>query len=185
MYRDTVGKVTVGVGLMLPDAAAAEALPFLAGSEAATRAEVAAEFARVAALPEGKAAGFYRSAGSLTLAMAMIDAKLLGVLEGFEEDLRTRMRGYDGFPDGVKMALLDMTYNLGPAGLFSGYPRMVKAVEAGAWAQAAAECLRHGPSLARNNWTREQFLAAVVGMIQAEAESGRKRLWNWVRGFWR
>jgi len=28
MYRDTAGKVTVGVGLMLPDAAAACALPF-------------------------------------------------------------------------------------------------------------------------------------------------------------
>jgi len=27
MYRDTVGRVTVGVGLMLPDAAAACALP--------------------------------------------------------------------------------------------------------------------------------------------------------------
>jgi len=36
MYRDTVGKVTVGVGLMLPDAKTAQALPFLAGSEPAT-----------------------------------------------------------------------------------------------------------------------------------------------------
>ena len=32
MYRDTVGKVTVGVGLMLPDINAAQALPFLAGA---------------------------------------------------------------------------------------------------------------------------------------------------------
>jgi GH24 family phage-related lysozyme (muramidase) len=37
MYRDTVGKVTVGVGLMLPDVRAAQALPFLAGERAASR----------------------------------------------------------------------------------------------------------------------------------------------------
>jgi len=47
MYRDTVGKVTVGVGLMLPDAKAAEALPFIVGTRPATPQEIAAEFTRV------------------------------------------------------------------------------------------------------------------------------------------
>src|SRR5580692_5991153 len=83
MYRDTVGKVTVGVGLMLPDVAAAQALPFLCGGRAATAEEIGADFARVAAAAQGKAAGFYRGAGSPELGQETIDAKLLAVLSGF------------------------------------------------------------------------------------------------------
>ncbi len=185
MYRDTVGKVTVGVGLMLPDSAAAEGLPFVAGGRAATQEEISAEFGRVTGLAEGRAASFYRRGGSPELAAETIDARLLEMLVGFEGHLKTRMVGYDRFPDGVKMALLDMAYNLGPAGLFAGYPRLVEAVEKGAWTEAAAECTRHGPSAARNIWTREQFLAAVVGTIKAEAESWLARAWNWIRSLWR
>jgi len=36
MYRDTVGKVTVGVGFMLPNAEAAQALAFHQGARLAT-----------------------------------------------------------------------------------------------------------------------------------------------------
>ena len=141
MYRDTVGKVTVGVGLMLPDAAAACALPFQAAEGAAATAEqIAAEFARVEALAMGKLPSFYRAAGSLELPEAVIDEKLSAVLAGFEATLRAKLAGYDALPDGVKMALLDMAYNLGPEGLLEGYPRMIHAVETGAWAEAAAEC---------------------------------------------
>jgi GH24 family phage-related lysozyme (muramidase) len=134
MYRDSVGKVTVGVGLMLPDAAAACALPFEAGvgtaaTSPATAQQIEAEFARVAALPLGKLPSFYRAAGSLELPETVMDAKLSAVLAGFEATLRARVAGYDALPDGVKMALLDMAYNLGPAGLLEGYPRMIHAVE--------------------------------------------------------
>jgi GH24 family phage-related lysozyme (muramidase) len=188
MYRDTVGKVTVGVGLMLPDAAAAQALPFQIGARAATTAEIVAEYDRVMRLAAGKAADFYRQAAStgagLELAEATIDAKLMAVLEGYELELKARLSGYDGFPEGVKLALLDMAYNLGPQGLFAGYPRLIAAVRQGAWAQAAAECARHGPSAARNAWTRQQFLGAVVGTIKAEAESWGWRVAGWWRGLW-
>ncbi len=181
MYRDTVGKITVGVGLMLPNARAAELLPFLAGSRAATPQEIAAEFARVDTLPPGHGSAFYKSPGSLELPPQTIDAKLTGTLENFEADLRARLPRYDTFPDGVKMALLDMIYNLGPEGLFQGFPHLLAAVEAGAWAQAAAHCLRRGPDPARNDWTRQQFLNSVVGAIQAEAESLMTRFWRWLR----
>ena len=177
MYRDTVGKVTVGVGLMLPDAKAAEALPFVVGTRAATPEEIAAEYARVDAMTLGRASAFYKTPRSLELTQQTIDAKLKSVLEGFEADLRTQFPHYDALPDGVKMALLDMIYNLGPAGLFKGFPHLVAAVEAGAWAQAAEHCMRRGPSAARNAWTRQQFLSAVVGTIKAEAENWLTRIW--------
>ena len=103
---------------------------------------------------------------------AAIDQKLSAVLTGFEATLRARLTGYDALPNGVKMALLDMAYNLGPAGLLEGYPRLIQAVETGAWAQAAAECARGGINAARNAWTRRQMMSAVVGTIQAEGGGG-------------
>ena len=181
MYRDTVGKVTVGVGLMLPDAKAAEALPFVVGARAATPEEIAAEYARVEAMAMGRASAFYKTPGSLVLTGQTIDAKLTSVLAGFEADLRGQFPHYDNFPDGVKMALLDMIYNLGPAGLFKGFPHLVAAIQTGAWTQAAEHCMRRGPGAARNDWTREQFLSAVVGTIKAEAESWLTRIRGWMR----
>jgi GH24 family phage-related lysozyme (muramidase) len=177
MYLDTVGKVTVGVGLMLPDTEAAQALPFFLNARAATPQEIAAEFARVDAMVAGRPSSFYKTPGSLELAQQTIDAKLTAVLQGFEADLRMKLPRYDTLPDPVKMALLDMIYNLGPAGLFNGFPHLIAAVEAGAWTQAATNCMRHGPGPARNAWTREQFLSAVVTKIKAEAEGLLTRIW--------
>ena len=182
MYRDTAGKVTVGVGLMLPDAAAACALPFqTAEGAAATAEQIAAEFARVEALAMGRLPSFYRAAGALVLPEAEIDEKLSAVLAGFEATLREKLTGYDALPDGVKMALLDMAYNLGPEGLLEGYPRMIHAVETGAWAEAATESARGGINAARNAWTRQQMMSAVVGTIKAEAEAVE----GWLRRVWR
>jgi GH24 family phage-related lysozyme (muramidase) len=181
MYRDTVGKVTVGVGLMLPDAKAAQALPFVLGARAATPEEIAAEYARVDAMTLGRASSFYKVSASLELTQQTIDAKLSSVLAGFEADLRAEFPHYDALPDGVKMALLDMIYNLGPAGLFKGFPHLIAAVQSGAWVQAAEHCMRRGPSAARNNWTRQQFLTAVVGTIKAETEGWLTRIWGRIR----
>jgi GH24 family phage-related lysozyme (muramidase) len=181
MYRDTVGKVTVGVGLMLPDAKAAQSLPFILGTRTATLEEIAAEYARVDALPLGHASAFYKTPTSLQLTPQTIDAKLSSVLEGFEANLRTEFPHYDALPDGVKMALLDMIYNLGPAGLFKGFPHLVAAVQTGAWAQAAEHCMRRGPAPARNNWTQLQFLSAVVDTIKAETEGWLTRIWARIR----
>jgi GH24 family phage-related lysozyme (muramidase) len=181
MYRDTVGKITVGVGLMLPDVKAAQALPFLACSEPATPEQITAEFTRVEALPLGRPSSFYKSPASLQLTQQTIDARLLSILQNFEADLRTEFPHYDTLPDAIKLALLDMIYNLGPAGLFKGFPHLVAAVQTGAWAQAAEHCMRRGPSAARNNWTRNQFLSAVVGTIKAEAEGWLSRILAFIR----
>lgn len=171
MYRDTVGKVTVGVGLMLPDAAAAARLPFVHHGSPATESEIAAEYRRVDELPMGRPALFYRGPDKPELPQSEIDLLLRNVLTGFEAELKARLTAYDSFPDGVKLALLDMIYNLGPHTLLNGFPRLVKAVEAGDWTQAAANCERLGPGAARNAWTRQMFLENVVATLKAESES--------------
>jgi GH24 family phage-related lysozyme (muramidase) len=170
MYLDTVGKVTVGVGLMLPDVAAAQHLSFTLDNRPATPAEIAAEFTRVHALPMGRPAQFYYPASAPQLPQPEIDSLLSTVLSGFEADLRTRFPAYETFPDGVKLALLDMIYNLGPAGLFHGFPHLMADVHSGNWAAAAAGCFRHGPGAARNQWTHDMFLQSVVGTLKAESE---------------
>lgn len=161
MYLDTVGKVTVGVGFMLPDSDAAVELPFLVAGVAATEDQIADDFERVTGMTAGQVAGFYRQPSSPQLPQSAIDAKLLQTLQGFEGQLRAALPNYDGFPPTVKMALLDMAYNLGPVGLLKGYPHMLAAVSQGQWATAAANCSRVGPSPARNAWTRQQFLDAL------------------------
>jgi GH24 family phage-related lysozyme (muramidase) len=161
MYLDTVGKVTVGVGFMLPDSAAAAALPFQLAGQASTANEITDDFGRVTGMAAGHVAGFYQQSDSLQLPQSVIDARLLHTLQGFEGLLRAAMTGYDGLPPTVKMALLDMAYNLGPVGLLKGYPHMLAAVSQGDWATAAANCSRSGPSPARNAWTKQQFLNAL------------------------
>jgi GH24 family phage-related lysozyme (muramidase) len=168
MYRDTVGKVTVGVGLMLPDTTAARLLPFHFGTRAATHDEIAAEFARVDTLPMGRAALFYRKDGCPELPRAAIDSALRQVLAGFESTIKAALPGYDHMPDSVKMALLDMAYNLGPVGLLNGYPQLIRAVKAGDWSAAAANSFRHGPGAARNEWTRSMFSTATIAAGAAD-----------------
>lgn len=178
MYRDTVGKVTVGVGVMLPDAAAATALPFRIGAERASAAAIAAEFARVDGLPMGRPAHFYRKENGLELEKYEIDALLKHVVLRFETELRAGIAGYDTFPEGPRMALLDMAYNLGPEGLLKGFPRLIQAAQAGLWKQAAAQCFRHGPGAERNQWTQAMFLgqAATLAKLEGKAEGALVRL---------
>ncbi len=176
MYLDTRGNVTVGVGLMLADAAAAQKLPFVLGAAPAPPEHIAQEFERIHAMPMGRPALFYRREGELVLDKSEIDTLLRSVLLGIEQTLREHLPQYDGFPDGVKMALLDMAYNLGPEGLLKGFPHLIEAVEAGDWASAAANCFRHGPGAARNQWTQQMFLSSVVPKVQAAGESRVARL---------
>ena len=171
MYLDTVGKVTVGVGLMLANETAAHALPFVAGAGAATPDQIARDFSRVSAMKKGQLARFYLSRQGLQLSEDTIDARLRETLEGFEGYLRSHIAGYDTLPDAAKLALLDMIYNLGPGRLFAEYPRLIAAIERADWRSAAVASQRRGPSPARNAWTRQQFLAAEsIAEIKAVAE---------------
>ncbi len=172
MYQDTVGKVTVGVGLMLVNETAAHALPFTSGGRPADLQQIGTEFARVSAMRKGLLAKAYFSKEGLELSDATIDAKLRDTLVGFEGYLRSYVKGYDGLPVGAKLALLDMIYNLGPGRLFAEYPRLVAAIERGDWATAAQASPRRGPSAARNAWVKQQLLAAAtVVNLKAEAAS--------------
>jgi len=174
MYLDTVGKVTVGAGLMLPTAQSATALPFQYDGRPADAQEVIVDFRRVSSMVKGKAAGFYRSPMSVLLTPAEIDTQLRAAVTHLDQDLRKAIPIWDALPASAKVALLDMAYNLGMTGLLQGYPKLLHAVVTGDWKTAAAECHRGGPAPTRNEWTRQQFLAYIATpSITAEAELRR------------
>lgn len=184
MYRDTTGNVTVGIGTMLPNAHAAAALPFEVAGMGISAEQIGAEFSRVSGLPAGRLPQFYRQRDSPQLPMSSVEQCLRSVLVSFETQLRQHLPRYDALPDRAKLALLDMAYNLGVTGLLHGYPRLLGAVAAGNWAEAAGQCFRHGISSERNSWTRLEFLAAatvagVVDDVKAMAEELRPML-RWI-----
>jgi GH24 family phage-related lysozyme (muramidase) len=164
MYLDTRGFVTVAVGELLANPASAVALAFVdANNQPCTPDAIQAEYSRVSSLPPGKyPAAFYRSPASPTLPHPAIDALLLRHLTFFDTQLSQRFQSYVAFPDPAKLGLLDMIYNLGVTGLFQGYPTFMTCVQNQNWAGAASQCHRNGPSPQRNDWTRQQFLAAAA-----------------------
>lgn len=163
MYLDTRGLVTVGVGEMLASVREAQSLDFLdPRGQPSTQDAILNEFNRVSSLAPGKVAAFYRSPASPVLPHATIDMLLMNHVNSFDEQLARRWPAYPSFPDTAKLGLLDMIYNLGATTLFNRFPLFMASVEKQDWLGAAANCQRVGPSQARNDWTRQQFLAAAA-----------------------
>jgi GH24 family phage-related lysozyme (muramidase) len=163
MYLDTRGLVTTGIGQMLPDVASAQALAFLHSDGTPAPPDVIqADFERVRALAPSEPCHFYLSPISPTLATDTMTSMLAAVIAANDAILRGRLTDYDGFPDPAKLALLDMIYNLGESRLFSEYPLLLAAVNNQHWLVASQQCHRNGPNQQRNDWTRNQFLAATT-----------------------
>lgn len=172
LYRDMRGNVTCGVGKMLANMEAALALPFYtAEGKPATAAQIESDWKRVMGMPFSAkyAAAYYRCANSLMLEDEDIDSMLVEVLRTCDGELATEFAAYAEFPACVKMALLDMDYNLGSTKLRTTYPKFNAAVNAKDWLTAAAECQRQGISEERNAWTAGQLKQALGGEPAANA----------------
>lgn len=166
MYRDTVGRVTVGVGNMLSGVADALKLPFRIQSSGDMAGEpaVRADYSRVLAMAFGHLPSFYAEDDALVLDQADIDALLLTRLQGFDAQLHQDFPDFDSYPEAAKLGLMDMVYNLGNEKLVDTYPHFDAAVRARNWTVASQECARDSSVKAfaeRNLWTHQQFLAAA------------------------
>jgi len=172
MYVDTTGNVTVGVGKLLANAAAAQKLafvrradptakpPVVAGSASAD--EIKADFDRVDQQPAGKLANFYKQFTKLDLPDKVIDSLLNDHVVEFRASLRNSFPDYDSYPSEACAALFDMAFNLGLTKLTSGFPRFCRAVKEKSWAAAAKESRRNGIGDSRNDWAKAQFEQAAV-----------------------
>jgi len=165
MYLDPEGNVTAAVGLLIANAVAASKLPFVdVYGQPATTQKIMADFTLVSLMQPGYLADHYVFPGASELMDAAIGDLLRAKLVQFDADLRKDFAGFDSFPDGVKMALLDMEFNLGDAKLRGTYPHFDKAVDACDWLTAAAQCGRDSSDQAfsgRNVWTKLQFMNAL------------------------
>lgn len=171
MYLDTGGKVTVGVGEMLPNVAAAQKLAFVRRPDptatpavvagAATADEIKTDFENVDQQAAGKAAPYYKQFTKLDLPSNVIDTLLNTRVKDFTAQLVANFPDFNSYPDEARAALFDMAYNLGIGKLTSQFPTFCKAVKDKDWAKAATECKRGGIPDDRNAWTKSQFEAAA------------------------
>lgn len=173
MYLDSRGNVTAAIGIMLPNLAAAQALPWWAPSftRAATELEISLEFARVSKMAPGLKSDAYRNnVLSPLLRGSDIDAMLAKELGGFIAELAVAFPGFWSWPQGAQLGALDMIYNLGAAGLLGseikeGFPKWVAAAKEEDWPVCAEQCEREGIGQIRNTWTQGQFNAASMAAV--------------------
>jgi hypothetical protein len=135
MYLDVLGKVTTGIGNLIDSVFAAQALPWKHGASGslATPSEVATGWAAVKALQDQKeASGRYtafQNATDLRLSQSDVDNLFQSVLSDFTSKLKVGFPNFDSLPADAQMALLGMSWALGP-NFAPGWPKFTAAVNA-------------------------------------------------------
>jgi GH24 family phage-related lysozyme (muramidase) len=161
MYKCTGGKVTIGVGHAIEDAATACTLGWTLNGSPAGPDRVRADFAAVDAAAKGAVARTYEPLTSCRMSPEAIDALLDSDIQRFLPGLRSIIPGYDQLPDPAQEALFDMGFNLGIGGL-QKFQNLLAAVAARDWERAAAESHRRGISDQRNAETAALFRQAAT-----------------------
>jgi GH24 family phage-related lysozyme (muramidase) len=153
MYLDTAGIVTCGVGFALRDETAVALLPWT--PDVLTAID---DFRILSVKPSGLPAALYKRHCRAELSGAAIrevfELKIADVRRRLEAHWQLSMQ-----PVPVQLALVDMAYNLGVAGL-TKFERLHDAVQSRDWITAANECSRRGIQAPRNEATIELFLVA-------------------------
>lgn len=167
MYVDTAGNVTVGIGHMLPNAAAGYNLGFTKTHHISRGHGDSEDVEQTASHSDIDAA--FNAAKTHTYSnvhlsdQAMI-ADCVGIVERDRATLRNMYSDFDHFPQSAKTALHDMLYNLGEGKLKSEFPNFNAAVNRKDWPTAATESHRTGIGDSRNKDTHDQFTNAVKGL---------------------
>lgn len=155
-YLDTRRIITAGVGFALPTERSVATLAW----DDLEVALVDWRLLQQSSRPAGMRASYYRSVTRATLP----EAAMRSAFESRVADFRAAMRDdwrLDALLAPAQLALVDMAYNLGVAGL-RRYEDLRAAVRAGDWQTAASECHRRGVQIKRNAATAELFLMCSV-----------------------
>ncbi len=144
MYLDTEGKVTVGIGTLLPDAGTARRLPFVErhSGKPADKEYVAIAFenVRTSSLPHGEWL-LFRRVTSIELSEANAELKALADMDNFINILSSKSYypDYNTYPATAKMGLLDLAYNRGAKGARDDYKKTTAAKYRRDWKKAGIE----------------------------------------------
>lgn len=168
MYRDQLGNVTVGIGLLLRQPEDAEKLRFEVDDfrvhRAATRQEIAAAaWRRVKSAPPATIRPTFRKLGGLVLANFDIDSYARRRIGEFITQLRVAFPEYDSYPYDAQVALLDIAFNTGSVSP-ARWPLLTAAVRHRDWREAANQSHRRTDQIGsdRNEVTRQRFLSAAA-----------------------
>lgn len=165
LYLDTKGLVTTALGLMLPNIAAAEKLPWVnPDGTPATPEAIDAAFRTVHAMPAGRTASYYASATTIRLTQGAMEASALATLDEYAGDLAGRFPPFGDWPAAAQFATCSMAWALGP---WFHWQHWQAAVEAQDWATAAIECVFAHPV-----GTQVQRQRMNVAMFQFAAAGG-------------
>ena len=167
MYLDSEGHVTVGMGHLLNTVAAAQKLPFMDGKtkKKATAEEIKVDFEAVAKQPKGKHASLYKAHTKLILTQSEIDALTESHIDNFHGELKRMYFAFDHLPKEVRLALLDMIFNLGMTRLIQ-YLKLNRAIKAKDWQKAANESNRLQVQAPRNRYIKDLFEKAAKNASQ-------------------
>jgi GH24 family phage-related lysozyme (muramidase) len=173
LYLDSLGKVTVGIGHLIPNRSAIGPIPMFktkngVATQAASAQEKMDEYDKIAKLSKGYKASWYGKHTTLVMKEADIKNLLEKHIASFYKELTTiyqKTKGYpddfDTLPKNVQIGLFDMIFNLGASKIVNVFQGFDTAVKAGDWAKAAQECNRPQLSSARNTYVKNLFLSAV------------------------
>ena len=153
-YLDTAGVVTVGVGFALHSLQDVWKLPWSPNAQAAC-----ADWNIVKGQAKGHLASFYKRFCMARLPVAHMRPLFAAKMQGFQKLIAERWKLYDQ-PINAQVALSDLVWNVGPAGL-NKFAKLHAAVMARDWETAAVESRRKGIGDARNIATGALFRALV------------------------
>lgn len=172
LYLDSVGKVTVAIGHLVPNRHAVAEIELCIAKngvavQAATLKEKQDEYDRIAGIGKGYKASWYQKQTTLVMRDSEIDSLLAHHIDVFYKELiRTysTARGYsksvDQYPKRAQLALFDMMFNLGATGLTRTFVQFDKCIRAGDWKNAAEASARTQVSSARNAYVRQLLQTA-------------------------
>lgn len=169
LYLDTKGKVTVGVGHLIPNRNAIATVTLYKTqnnllTQPASLIEKQAEYDKISKLPWGQrySATSFKPHTSLVMKDTDIDLLLDKHIVNFHKELGNiykKANGYtsdfDQMHQNLQLVLFDMIFNLGANKIVSSFPKFNAALKAGDWKKAASESNRPDVSPARNLYVKQ------------------------------
>jgi len=172
LYLDTVGKVTVGIGHMVPNKVATVQMVKKGANNllvVATLQEKQAEYDAVKKQSFGRSHGAASFKKHTTLTMKDVDINaqrdkhvqsFYKELTGYYATSNGFTKAFDAMPVEVQKALFDMVFNLGITKLKNQYTKFNGFIKTEAWGDAAKQSNRMGISPVRNKYVLDLFNAA-------------------------
>jgi GH24 family phage-related lysozyme (muramidase) len=165
LYRDSAdaGNVTIGIGCLIPNVAAALDLLFQVRGQPATEAQVQVEWERVMGMAPKLRARRYRNqdvGARVELSDHAVNEIAVQRLRKALTGLHLLVEGFEELPHGPRAGLVDLCWCLG-IGKLSKWHHLLAAVARRDWKTAGFESHVAGGREDRNIWRRRQFEGAA------------------------